>query len=154
MTGYEDFFEELKSCYESHGLAFKYSLDHYFPTYYPKNYFKTQKNKPSSCNNKVGGAFGALHGAIVGLRGKSTKNKIKRSYPKTFENFDRGASENKWGPATQEFDFFRDVPDMLYRLSLRLSRKIGRLPDNLHARMVFAVGLHPSVSEYINTFGA
>lgn len=56
-------------------------------------------------------------------------------------------------PASFNFRVFGNIREFVYHLALRLSRRIGRLPDALHARMIMSTDDDRSLKEYVRKHG-
>jgi len=143
---YEDFLKELKDCYEAHGHDFWRAV---FCLCYSS---KGNKSGLGKFDNKF-----AYEGIKPNFHVPSALDKLDNhkkfdSKKEVFKRSKSVASTNKhWGVG---IGAFMDVKDMVYSLAWELSRKIGRLPDPIHARMSLSIDRHPSVLRYIEHFGA
>jgi hypothetical protein len=149
MMEYEDFLKELKDCYEAHGHDFWRAV---FCFCYSN---KGNKSGLGKFDNKFAyqGIKSNLHVNAV-LDNPSAQKKIdsKKEATEVFKSRKSFAPANKhWGVG---IGTFMDVKDVVYSLAWELSQKIGRLPDHIHARMSLSIDRHPSVSRYIERFGA
>jgi hypothetical protein len=134
---YEVFFDELRECHLANGLPFEYE--------WPLRVYMMIKNTAncySVCNKK------------------SKPNKMPKSYGVSagnkYFNFPPVPSlskANKNAPTIRDFKYNQDRRE-IYRIALELARKIGRLPDSLHNRMVLATDRHPAILAYMDEFGA
>lgn len=138
------FFEEIRREFVSRGLEFRYSPERFV-------YGDLFKVAPSYQANK--NKFVSL-----GVNNKSKKDLSAASKCSgDYEIWDNCISKSQPYVIVrddQDVEMFFDLLDMVYRLALKLAKKIGRLPDALHARMVLSSDDHPSVKRYIERYGA
>lgn len=137
---YRQFFEELKSCYESNGLPFEYDFKRSVAKVQANNL--NLLNMPPYCYSKQ----------TIKSSNKSAKSKFRFNLYDDFIKAMKPESLN-----AREYFFvprlFYGVEDMVYSLAWELSCKIGRLPDALHARMVFSLDGHRAIRRYIKEHG-
>lgn len=70
--------------------------------------------------------------------------KIKNGWSKT-ESYDNNKHEN--------FKIFQCLADLVYFIALNLSKKIGRLPEALHVRMMMSTDDNAHRKEYVRNHG-
>lgn len=138
------FFEEIRREFVSRGLEFRYSPERLVYG----DLFKVAPSYKANKNNFVS----------LGVNKKSNKNLSATSKCSGGSEFWNDCI-SKSQPYVmvrddQDVEMFFDLTDMVYRLALKLAKKIGRLPDALHARMVLSSDDHPSVKRYIERYGA
>lgn len=139
---YRQFFDELKACYLSHGLAFEYDFD---------------KSVSKGCKSSKWPKFHQVLSKNIS-KGLGNKN-YAYSNSKGSQNYQDHASKNsmKFEKIVAKncffFPRFSSVGDMVYYLAWELALKVGRLPDALHARMIFSLDGHRAVRNYIKKFG-
>jgi hypothetical protein len=138
MMDYENFFNELRECYIAHGLEFR----HEWPL--RANLMIKNATNCYSLNKK-----------------KLKTNKMPKNWniwtdSKQLRNSSLVPSAHKINnnaPSICNFSFKEDRREV-YNIALNLARKIGRLPDNLHSRMLLTADQHPSILAYLDEFGA
>lgn len=132
----EEFLRELKDCYRINGVELPDDRSLLcFASRSQAN--KTPFQKTSL--DKVAAMYGCEGGA-------SFKGSNCYAPNTTAQNFANPMSKHK-------IRLFSDFRDMVYTLAWELSRKIGRLPDSMHARMVLSADGHPMVRRYIEERG-
>jgi hypothetical protein len=131
---YEGFFKELKECHLAYGIPFEHEwpLRTYFMIKNATNCYSPGKKKPKP--NKSWGVFSG---------GKHFNRSPVPSVHKA----------NKNAPSICDFSYEQDQRE-IYAIALGLARRIGRLPDGLHNRMVLTTDRHPAILTYLDGFGA
>jgi len=145
------FFKELKREFLSRGMEFRYRPDKF--AYGDLFKLKTLKSSKNSYNL----AGSAKDQANAWLKLTNAPGCI--SFPRTSKSSSKSSSKFKYNTCEivrddQDVEFFSDFKDMVYRIALRLAKKIGRLPASLHARMVLSTDGHPAVKKYIDLYGS
>jgi hypothetical protein len=134
---YEGFFEELRECHLANGIPFRHEwpLRAYLMIKNATNCYSVGKKKPNP--NKMPKTWGMHSG------NKHFNSSLSSSAYKA----------NKNAPSFCDFSYDQDRREV-YTIALDLARKIGRLPDNLHNRMVLTADRHPAILAYLDEFGA
>lgn len=143
---YRQFFDDLKECYSSRGFPFDYDFD---------------KSVSKSCNS-----LGKSLGPLASFFSKQLSRRLKSEnfvYSNKGKDFRANYSGDFKIPMWKDHVFpkqyffvprlFYGVEDMVYSLAWELSCRIGRLPDALHARMVFSLDSHRAIRRYIEKHG-
>lgn len=141
---HRQFFEELKACYRLHGLPFPYDFE---------------KSVAKHCRSNI---ISITHHALAKNVSKGHESK-KWAYSKSAASRQNSYKERFYKSlelekilAKNQFSsprFFFSVEGMVYTLAWELSCAIGRLPDALHARMVFSLDGHSAIRRYIEKHG-
>jgi hypothetical protein len=134
---YEIFFKELKECHLANGIPFEHEwpLRAYLTIKNATNCYSLGKKKPKP--NKTPKSWGIFRG-----------NKHFNGPPVPFLS-----KANKNAPSSRDFMYKQDRRE-IYTIALGLARKIGRLPDGLHNRMVLTADRHPAILAYLDEFDA
>jgi hypothetical protein len=133
---YEGFFEGLRECHLANGIPFRHEwpLRIYLMVKNATNCYSMGKKKPKP--NKIPKSWGVFSGEK-----HLNRPPVSSAY-----------KANKNAPSSRDFSFKQDQREV-YTIALDLARKIGRLPDNLHNRMVLTADRHQSILAYLDEFG-
>lgn len=82
------------------------------------------------------------------------KSKSNQILPAVIFPNKHNANESEKLELKRQYKFFNSLADLVYTLAWELAEEIGRLPDNLHSRMVLSADKHRSRIKYIEKFGA
>lgn len=140
------FFEELGRAYAESGLEFPYSYEGFYYGRLPRNkivpgqFFAQSSHKNLSAKPKDASFFSKALSHPWCYAVSNDKAKAPW-YAKSIEEI-------------QKARCFADPSDMVYTLAWELSQSVGRLPEAIHARMVFSADDHPCVRKYISMWGA
>jgi hypothetical protein len=131
---YDQFLEEINECYRLNGLEPGYGLDRIAIS--PANNFGiATKSTP-----------------VPPMAAAKQKWLIQKSKCNVLPKDNTNESEKL--ELKRQYKFFTTLADLTYTLAWELAENIGRLPDNLHSRMVLSTDKHRSRMRYIEKFGA
>ncbi len=145
IMDYMVFFKELKSEFERRGLGFRYQPDIFA---YGNPFGKFKKSVKLGAKNNL---------FFVDKVSDKNKSDMCSNLSKWIP-FKNGCHANPFSHSPEIDDYkieiFFGLPDMVYRIALNLAKKIGRLPDALHARMIFSTDEHAAVKTYIRRYAS
>ena len=131
---YDQFLEEINECYRMNGLEPGYGLDRLSIS--PANKFGIATKTPPVPT--------MLAEKQKWLMQKSKGNVLPKD----------NANDHEKLELKRQYKYFTSLADLVYTLAWELAEEIGRLPDNLHSRMVLSADKHRSRIKYIEKFGA
>jgi hypothetical protein len=132
---YDQFLEEINECYRLNGLEPGYGLDRLATS--PVN---------------LGIATKSTHVPLKAA--EKQKWLVEKSKSNRIILDKHNANESEKLELKRQYKFFNSLADLVYTLAWELAENIGRLPDNLHSRMVLSTDKHKSRIRYIEKFGA
>lgn len=133
----EEFLRELKDCYRINGVEFPDDFMFFSSKFTPNPQVKRAPYR------------NAAHGKVPAMYRCEEK-----TLPENAFCYSKGKAAKEFlVTPKRKSRAFSDFRDMVYTLAWELSRKIGRLPDGLHARMVLSADGHPMVRRYIEERG-
>ena len=133
---YDQFLEEINECYRLNGLEPGYGLDRLATS--PVNFFGiATKSTP-----------------VPTMWAEKQKWLVEKSKSNRILPNKHNANESEKLELKRQYKFFNSLADLVYTLAWELAESIGRLPDNLHSRLVLSTDKHRSRIRYIEKFGA
>lgn len=129
---YGEFFKELKACHMEHGIPFGYEF-----------------SGPVKNANICPGFVNSIKNKSCYSRKACSKKFSYKSNRKLATTLNKNLLWNL--KSSMAFSSFPS--DLVYGIAWRLSERIGRLPDNLHNRMVLSIDGHPAIARYIEKHG-
>jgi hypothetical protein len=129
MIDSEQFFLELRDLYIANGLEFNHSLE----TFPNNKYSVLCTDMRSNCRPKS-------FEPIVPPASNSERNLVQqKNNRKLFSQID--------------IKYFKSLEEFLYAMAYELAERTGRLPDNIHSRIVLSTHDSQSRLKYILKFG-
>jgi hypothetical protein len=142
---YEIFFRELEECYLENGLVFNYNLDDIkrqsrFPGYYTS---VVSTSTPFDLNLPKNVSYASFSTDVVNSKADADWVSEAREYAATF---------NESLAHQMNVKIYKNLSDLVYFMALKLSEKIGKLPDHLHSRMILSHDKSEERIQYVRTF--